>query len=123
MIDAALKQSTQDIVIDEVVPHTPSAVWKALASGELISRWFMVQKGFAPEKGNRFSFLTPPTDDWDGVIHCEILDILANERLSYSWKSGVHSSAGYVSRLDTVVTWTLACLRMSLRTLGCVFSS
>lgn len=97
-----------DIVIDEVFPHAPSVIWKAIATGELINRWMMKQTGFEPKKGSKFSFQTPPSDDWDGVIHCEVLEIILNERLAYSWKSGVQTSAGYVPRLDTVVTWTLS---------------
>ncbi|MGL4490038.1 MAG: SRPBCC family protein [Rhizobiaceae bacterium] len=108
MSEAAANTETQDILIDDVLPNAPSAIWKALASGELINRWLMPQIGFEPVAGNTFSFQTPPTDDWDGVIHCQILEIIPNERLSYSWKSGMQTAAGYVPRLDTIVTWTLA---------------
>ncbi len=107
MTDAALQPDTQDIVVDEVFPHMPSAIWKVLTSGELINRWLMVQKGFEPVERSHFSFQTPPDGEWDGVIHCQVLEVVANERLVYSWKSGHESHAGYVSRLDTVVTWTL----------------
>jgi uncharacterized protein YndB with AHSA1/START domain len=107
MSDVVQNQDTHDIVIDEVFPHAPAAIWKALTSGDLINRWLMTQKGFAPVLGNKFSFQTPPSDDWDGVIHCEILELQPNHRLSYSWKSGVETAAGYVARLDTVVAWTL----------------
>ena len=31
-----------------------------------------------------------------------------NERLSYSWKGGHDDNVHYGSRLDTIVTWTLA---------------
>ncbi len=107
MNDIAANLNTQEIVIDEVFPHTPTAIWKVLASGELMNRWLMAQTGFEPVQGNNFSFQTPPTDDWDGVIRCQILEIIPNERLVYSWKSGAQTSAGYVPRLDTIVTWTL----------------
>ena len=39
MNDAALKGDTQDIVVDEVFPHAPETIWKALTTGELIARW------------------------------------------------------------------------------------
>ena len=107
MNDASSKPTTQDIVIDDVFPHAPSTIWKALASGELMNRWLMVQKGFEPVKGNNFSFQTPPDGEWDGVIRCEVLDVQPNKCLSYTWKSGVQTAAGYVPRLGTVVTWTL----------------
>ena len=108
MTDAAVKSGTQEIVFDEVFPHTPTAIWRVLTTGELINRWLMAQKGFAPVKGTHFSFQTPPDGEWDGVIHCEVLEVVPNERLVYTWKSGHESNGVYVSRLDTVVTWTLA---------------
>jgi uncharacterized protein YndB with AHSA1/START domain len=107
MTIAASKQTTQDIVIDEIFPHAPSTIWKALASGELMNRWLMPQTGFEPVQGSHFSFQTQATDDWDGMIRCQILEIVPNERLVYSWRSGMQTAAGYVSRLDTIVTWTL----------------
>ena len=108
MNDAAVKSGMADIVVDEVFPHAPEKIWKALTTGELIGRWLMVAHGFEPVKGNRFTFKTPPDDEWDGVVHCELLEVKPNERLVYSWKTGQQTNAGYVPRLDTVVTWTLS---------------
>lgn len=108
MTDAATVQAANDIVFDEIFPHAPATIWKALSSGDLINRWLMVQQGFEPRVGSHFTFQTPPSDDWDGVIHCEILEFVPPRRLVFSWKSGVQASNGYVPRLDTLVTWTLA---------------
>ena len=36
------------------------------------------------------------------------VEVIPNERLAYSWKSGDDGNAGYGSRLDTMVTWTLS---------------
>ncbi len=107
MTDADLNHAGPDIIIEDVFPHAPAAIWKALTSGELINRWLMVQIGFEPVKGSRFSFQTPPSSDWDGIIHCEILEIIPNQQLTFSWKSGVQTSEGYTPRLDTIVSWTL----------------
>ena len=63
--------------------------------------------GFVPVKGARFTFQTTPAGAWDGVIHCEVLEVKRNERLSYSWRGGHDDNAHYGSRLDTIVTWTL----------------
>jgi uncharacterized protein YndB with AHSA1/START domain len=108
MIEAAMKTATQDIVVEEVLPHTPEAIWNILTTGELIDRWLMKCTGFEPVKGARFTFQTTPTGAWDGVIHCEVLEVMRNERLSYSWRGGHDNNAQYGSRLDTVITWTLA---------------
>jgi len=107
MNDVALKPSTQSIVVDEVFPHAAEAIWKALTTGDLIGRWLMVPAGFEPVAGTRFTFQTTPAGAWDGVIHCEVLEVVPMERLAFAWKGGHEGNAGYGSRLDTVVTFTL----------------
>lgn len=107
MNDAALKPETQDIVVDQVLPHSPATIWKTLTTSELIGRWLMVPTGFEPVKGKRFTFQTTPAGAWDGVIHLQVLDVVPHERLVYSWQGGHETNAGYGSRLDTVVTWSL----------------
>src|SRR5258708_26110776 len=77
-----------EIVVDEVLPHAPETIWKALTTGELIGRWLMMTPtGFEAVKGKRFMFQTTPGGAWDGVIHCEVLEAMPNERLVYAWKS------------------------------------
>jgi uncharacterized protein YndB with AHSA1/START domain len=107
MTVAATKLDTQDIVVEEVFPHAPETIWNTLTTGELIGRWLMKPAGFEPVKGARFTFQTTPAGAWDGVIHCEVLDVTRNECLSYSWQAGHDGNAQYGSRLDTIVTLTL----------------
>jgi uncharacterized protein YndB with AHSA1/START domain len=110
--DAALKTLTQEIaqeiVVDELFPHAPETIWKALTNGELIGRWLMAPTGFEPVKGTRFTFQTTPGGAWDGIIHCQVLEVIPNERLTYAWKGGHGANIGYGAPLDTVVTWTLS---------------
>jgi uncharacterized protein YndB with AHSA1/START domain len=115
MTDAGTTAKMEEIVIDDVFPHAPVTIWNALATGELIDRWLMPQQGFAASVGSRFFFQTPPSGDWDGRIQCEVLEAVPNERLVYSWKSGVQTAEGYVPRLDTIVTWTLTPLDSGTR--------
>lgn len=108
MNDTASTSGTQDIVVDEVFGHAPEALWKTLTTGELIGRWLMQPTGFEPVKGNRFTFQTKAAGAWDGVIHCQVLEVIPHERLVYAWKGGHEADIGYGSLLSTVVTWTLA---------------
>jgi uncharacterized protein YndB with AHSA1/START domain len=109
MNEAALKSDTQAIVVDEVFPHAPETIWKTLTSGELMARWLRMQPaGFEPRKGTKFTYKTTPGDAWDGVIRCEVLEAIPNERLVYAWKSGHAENIGYGAALDTVVTFTLS---------------
>ena len=115
MNNAALKPDTHDIEVDEVFPHTPETIWKALTIGDLIARWMMAPTGFAPVTGKRFTFKTKPAGAWDGTIHCQVLEAVPNERLAYSWAGGHEANLGYGSRLETVVTWDLIALENGTR--------
>jgi len=104
---AALNAETKDIVIDEVFPHTAETVWNALTSAQLIARWLMPPTGFEAVEGKDFTFQTKPGGNWDGVIHCRVLEVVANRRLVYAWKGGDARNTGYGAPLDSVVTWSL----------------
>jgi uncharacterized protein YndB with AHSA1/START domain len=109
MSDVATVTDNQDIVVDEVFPHAPEVVWKTLTTPELMGRWLsMKATGFEPTRGKRFTYQTTPAGEWDGVIQCEVLEVIANERLAYTWRGGHEANVGYGSRLETVVTWTLS---------------
>ena len=108
MNDAVTFADTHEIVVDEVFPHAPEVVWKTLTTPELMGRWLkMPSTGFEPTTGTRFTYQTSPADEWDGVIHCLVLDVIPNERLVYEWRGGHEANLEYGSRLDTVVTWTI----------------
>ena len=104
----ASRSGLRDIVVEETLAHAPEIVWKALTTGALIGRWLMEPQGFEPVEGKEFTFQTTPAGEWDGVIQCEVLEVVPNVRLVHSWRGGHDANADYGSRLDTVVTWTLA---------------
>ncbi len=107
-MNADVKSDTHAIVVDEIFPHAPATIWKALTNGALIARWItMPISGFKAVAGQEFTFETTPAGAWDGFIHCKVLEAVANERLVYSWKSGDAANDGYGALLDTIVTWTL----------------
>ena len=80
--------------------HSPEAVWEFLTKADLLAQWLM-PNDFKPASGHKFNFLTKPMPKFgfDGIVHCEVIEIKPYTTLSYSWKGG---------NLDTVVTWTLA---------------
>src|SRR5436309_15744791 len=90
----ARAQATRDIVVEDVVLQPPEKVWKALTSAELISRWLM-PNDFEPVVGKRFTFKTRPMGDWDGVVHCQVLEVVPLRRLVYSWQGGTESNDEY----------------------------
>ena len=109
MTDSIVNSVTREIVVDEVFPHSPETIWKALTDGALIRRWMpMEPTGFEAVEGNRFTFQTAPGGAWDGTIHCEVIEVVPAERFAFSWKGGHETNVGYGAPLDTVVTFTLS---------------
>src|ERR1700720_89444 len=109
MNDAAIMADSHEIVVDEVFPHTPELVWKTLTTPELMGRWLgMAPSGFEAVTGRRFTYQTTPAGAWDGVIHCQVLEVIPDERLVYAWKGGHEGNIGYGSRLGTGGTFILS---------------
>jgi len=95
------KAETQTIHQQYDLPYPPAKVWRALTDPELLGQWLM-STDMQAAVGNSFTFRMEPSQWWDGIVHCEVLELEREKRLSYTWRSGPESSP-----LDTVVTWTL----------------
>ncbi|WP_281888719.1 SRPBCC domain-containing protein [Paenibacillus sp. YYML68] len=87
-----------NVSLDYRFSSTIDKVWAALTDSATLAKWVM-DNDFKPIVGHRFQFRQQPQGAWDGVIHCEVLEVDAPRRLSYTWVSGGE---------DTIVTWTLA---------------
>lgn len=95
----------RDITIKWSFPHSPEKVWECLTNPELISLWLM-RNDFKPVVGHRFNFHTKPIPKmgFDGIVYCEVIDVVPFKKLVYTWKGG---PAPGVIKLDTVLSWTL----------------
>lgn len=72
-------------------------VWFALTDSATLAKWIM-DNDFKPIVGHQFQFRTQPTEWWDGIVNCEVLEVEEPYKLSYTWVSGP---------VNTIVTWTL----------------
>lgn len=77
----------------------PEAVWEYLTNAELLAQWLM-PNDIKPAVGHQFQFKARPIPKFgfDGIIHCEVLEVIIYEKLVHSWKGG---------SLDSIVVWTL----------------
>ena len=89
----------RDLHFDAFYPHPPERVWTALTNRDEIARWLM-QNDFEPRLGHRFQLRAKPVGGWDGIVHCEVLELDAPRRMSWSWQSN--------KLKDTVLTFTLS---------------
>ncbi len=95
----------RNLVIKWFFPHQPEKVWECLTDPELVSQWLM-KNDFKPEVGHKFRFHTKPIPkmSFDGIVYCEVLEVIPCQKLVYTWKGGPRPG---VIGLDTLLTWTL----------------
>ena len=96
-------QALRSLIVERTMPHSPEKVWRVLTEPAFIDRWLM-KNDFELRVGHHFNFRAQLMYGWNGVTDCEVLEIVPNERLVYSWNA---SGEQAVDGLKTVVTWTL----------------
>ncbi len=89
---------SRDLRIEIEYPHDPSKVWRALTSSAALAEWLM-PNDFEPRIGHRFTLRTDPAPGFDGIVHCEVLELTEPRKLSYTWVGGP---------LDTIISFELA---------------
>lgn len=83
----------------------PEQVWEYLTKPDLIAQWLM-KTDFKPVKGHKFqfTFTAKPGSEYEGVVDCQVLEIVPYSRLSYSWNGNtLEKRRNYRS----VVEWSL----------------
>ena len=78
---------TRTINLTTTYKHPVSKVWKALTDKAALSQWLM-PTDFEPIVGHKFQFKTKPQGNFDGIVNCEVLEIVEEKRISYSWSAG-----------------------------------
>ncbi len=86
-----------DITASAAYPHPRERVWAALTSSEALAAWLM-PNDFEPRVGHRFTFRTDSAPGFDGIVHCEVLEMDPPKRMVWVWSGGP---------IDTTVTFTL----------------
>jgi len=82
---------------EQTYPHPPAKVWRVLTTREHIARWLM-ESDFEPRVGHKFQFRAKPVGGWDGIVNCEVLELVPDRRLVITWTSNV---------IDTKVSFLL----------------
>ena len=97
-VDTTAREQTDAVTFEFDLRHPPQKVWRALTDPALLAQWLLPVIGLELEPGARFAFTAPPQPEWDGVVHCRVLEVDAQRKLSYAW---------VVGDIDTIVTFTL----------------
>ena len=59
-------------------------VWRAVATSEGLSSWLM-PNDFKPVMDHEFTFQAIPFGDWDGIVHCKVMELDPPKRLGLTW--------------------------------------
>ncbi len=95
--------TTATVTLDVELKTPIERVWRALTDPVRLSKWmFFDASDFRPVVGHRFQLRTEPGPGWSGVIECEVLEVEAPRRLSYTWAGGPEAML-----VHTTVVWTL----------------
>lgn len=78
--------------------HSVEDVWEALTNKDAMSEWLM-PCNIEPIVGNHFQFKTKSYPGFNGIVNCEVLEVVKHQKLSFSWSGG--------SLKNTIVTFEL----------------
>jgi len=87
----------RDVQFEIESPYPPERAWRALTDPAALADRLMTND-FQPRLGHKFTFRTKPAPGFDGIIHCQVIDLEEPTRLAYTWGSGA---------LSSTVVWTL----------------
>ena len=95
----------KDIIQKWFFRQSPGDVWEYLVKPELMEQWLM-KTDFQAIVGHKFSFTFEPKPDskYEGIVHCEVLEVLPFDRLSYSWNGRTKDKS---RNFNSTVKWTL----------------
>jgi uncharacterized protein YndB with AHSA1/START domain len=102
-----MMKGNEQIVVEYVLPASAAKVWRALTDPAMLAGWLM-PNDIAPVVGHVFQFRTQPMGDWNGIVDCEVLEVVPEQKLVYTWNGGSANNEDYGHKLETTVTWTLA---------------
>jgi uncharacterized protein YndB with AHSA1/START domain len=94
----------RNIRLERFYAFPPERVFRALTDPTAMADWLM-PSDFQPKVGHKFQFRGKPQGSWDGVTHCEVLELDPPRCVAYSWTG--RNTDGSSALANTKVRWTL----------------
>jgi uncharacterized protein YndB with AHSA1/START domain len=74
------------VKLERVFNAPTDKVWKAITDAGEMKHWYFDLPGFKPEPGYEFQFSGGKDPEHPYIHLCKITDIVAGEKLTYSWQ-------------------------------------
>lgn len=75
------------IIVKSFIEAPAGMVWESITNHKLVSEWLM-ETNITPVAGFKGYFKMKPRPGFDGLIHCEVLEVVPDKTFTYSWQSG-----------------------------------
>ncbi len=98
---------TRNVKTEKDFEHPIDALWRAMTDSEWLAVWFF-PNDIEPVVGHKFTIWSRPIERWDGEFKCQVLEVIPNQMLRFSWSGGHEELKGFGREMSTTVTWTLA---------------
>lgn len=95
-----------EILLQQFYPYPKARIWECLTNADILRKWSNLNKTepFEARVGFTWMEAAKPRRGWDGKMYFEVLEVVPQHKLVYSFRGGPKPG---VLNLDTVVTWIL----------------
>lgn len=85
------------IIVERTFKAPVSVVWKALTDKDEMKKWYFDLKEFKAEIGFTFQFVGGPPDGIQYTHVCEVTEVVAEKKLTYSWRYEGYEGISFVT--------------------------
>lgn len=85
------------ITVERLFDSTTDKVWKAITDKEEMKKWYFDLPEFRAEEGFKFEFYGGPTPERQYLHTCEVVEVVPENILVYTWKYDGYPGISYVS--------------------------
>ncbi|HUH47934.1 MAG TPA: SRPBCC domain-containing protein [Arenibacter sp.] len=85
------------IIIERIFKADRKLVWRAITEKDLMKKWYFDLKEFDPVVGFQFEFMGGEEGGKQWKHLCEITEVIAENKLTYSWKYEGYPGISFVT--------------------------
>lgn len=90
------EESVPPVVVEKLLHHPVSRVWKALTDRQQMKEWYFDVPDFEPVVGNVFQF-SGGTEEEQWLHECVVTEVIPMKRIAYTWRYPVYTGNSLVT--------------------------
>jgi uncharacterized protein YndB with AHSA1/START domain len=88
---------TKVLVVERLFRSDIKDVWRAITEKDLMKQWYFDLAEFKAEVGFTFEFYGEDTESNQYLHLCEVIEVIPEQKLTYSWKYDGYEGISYVT--------------------------